>query len=359
MSSLDAPSDAGPVRAGEDLDWPTVEAHLRRSLPDLEGPMEVLQFPNGSANLTYFLRFGGRPLVLRRPPFGRLAPGAHDMAREHQVLSRLWQAYPAAPRALLYCDDEGVAGSRFFVMEYRSGVVIWDAIPASMAHHADVGRRVGMAVVATLADLHGVDPARCGLSGLGRPDGFVARQVSGWRKRWDLVAPEGGLPAMHEAAALLERTQPASQRIAVLHNDLKVDNCQFDPAVPDRVRSVFDWDMATLGDPLIDFGILLNYWPDPSDSGGDRGVYVDGMEHMGLPTQAEITVEYGRLTGLDLDGVVWYQAFACWKTAVVLQQLYDRYLRGETTDERMATRGARVAEVAERALRLLHTVPGA
>jgi aminoglycoside phosphotransferase (APT) family kinase protein len=347
------PPDAAPVRPGQDLDWPTIEAFLRRALPDLDGDLEVLQFPNGAANLTYLLRFGDRPLVLRRPPFGRLAPGAHDMAREHRVLSRLWRAYPAAPRAWLFCEDEAVAGSKFFVMEYRPGVVIWDAIPPSMTHHHDAGRRVGFAVVRTLAELHRVDPEACGLGDLGRPDGFVTRQVRGWRQRWDLVAPDGGLPAMHAAAERLQASQPAPQRVAILHNDLKIDNCQFDPADPDRVHSVFDWDMATLGDPLVDLGTLLNYWPDPADTDGDRGVYADGMESMGLPTRAEIIGEYATSSGLDLSGARWYEAFACWKTAVVLQQLFDRYRRGESTDVRMADRAARVGELADRTLRLL------
>ena len=352
MSEI-VPAEVAAVRPGEDLDWPTVEAYLREHVPELEGDFEVRQFPNGAANLTYFLQFGDRPLVLRRPPFGRLAPGAHDMAREHRVLSRLWRAYPAAPRALLFCEDEAVAGSKFFVMEYRPGVVIWDVIPPSMAHHADVGRRVGMAVIHTLADLHGVDPDSCDLSTLGKPDGFVARQVSGWRQRWELVAPDAGLAAMNEAAEQLEKSQPRSQRATILHNDLKLDNCQFDPEVPDQVHSVFDWDMATLGDPLVDFGTILNYWPDPSDGAGDKGVYHDGMATMGLPTHAEIIAEYAHVTGLDLSGAGWYQAFACWKTAVVLQQLYTRYVRGESTDPRMATRGERVGELAERTLRLL------
>lgn len=353
MSASEGPNDAAQVRAGQDLDWPSIETYLREKLPDLVGPMEVLQFPNGSANLTYYLRFGDEPLVLRRPPFGRLAPGAHDMAREHRVLSRLWRSYPPAPRAYLYCADESIAGSAFFVMEYRAGVVIWDRVPAGMAHYGDAGRRVGMAVVRAMADLHGVDPASCGLGDLGHADGFVSRQVEGWTARWKLVAADPAIPAMDQAAAVLARTRPASQRATILHNDLKVDNCQFDPGDPDRVRSVFDWDMATLGDPLIDFGILLNYWPDPSDCDGDKGVYNSGMEKMGLPTHAEITDEYARQTGMDLAGISWYQAFAAWKTAVVLQQLYDRYLRGETADERMASRGERVGELAERSLRLL------
>jgi aminoglycoside phosphotransferase (APT) family kinase protein len=345
--------DTAPVRAGEDLDWPRVADYLRAKLPGLDGNLEVRQFPNGSANLTYLLRFGGRPLVLRRPPFGRIAPGAHDMSREHRVLSRLWRAFAPAPRALLLCEDESVVGAKFFVMEFRSGVVIWDAIPGSMRHHSDVARRAGFAVVRALADLHQVDYARCGLEDLGRPDGFVARQVRGWRSRWDAVARGDAQPVMLEVADLLELTRPEPQCSAILHNDLKLDNCQFDPADPDRVHSVFDWDMATLGDPLVDVGTLLNYWPDPADAPGDRGMYPDGLDRMGLPTQAEISACYAEATGLDLAGIRWYQAFACWKTAIVLQQLYDRYLRGETADERMADRGDRVAELAARARRLL------
>jgi aminoglycoside phosphotransferase (APT) family kinase protein len=346
-------TDVAPVRPGEELDWARVAAFLRDRLPGLDGELSVLQFPNGSANLTYLLRFGDTPLVLRRPPFGRIAPGAHDMAREHKVLSRLWQAYPPAPRALLLCEDESVAGAKFFIMEFRAGVVIWDSIPESMRNHADAPRRVGFAVVRALADLHQVDYTRIGLADLGRPDGFVARQLRGWRSRWEAVASREATAAMNEVADVLEQTMPPPQRAAILHNDLKLDNCQFDPADPDAVRSVFDWDMATLGDPLVDVGTLLNYWPDPSDSPGDRGMYPEGQDGLGLPSQAEILAVYGAVTGLDLAGVRWYQAFASWKTAIVLQQLHDRYLRGETSDERMASRGERVTELAARARRLL------
>lgn len=349
-------AEVAPVRPGEGLDWPKVAAWLRERLPGLDGALEVLQFPNGSANLTYLLRFGGQPLVLRRPPFGRLAPGAHDMAREYQVLSQLWHAFPPAPRALLLCQDHSVIGASFFVMEFRSGVVIWDEVPEPMRRHADVARRAGLAVVRALADLHQVDYESCGLARLGRPDGFAARQVSGWRSRWEAVAPGArgdARPVMLEVAGMLERSLPRPQRPAILHNDIKLDNCQFDPADPDRVHSVFDWDMATLGDPLVDVGILLNYWPDPSDTPGDRGMYPDGQDRLGLPAHEEVLATYASATGLDLSGICWYQAFACWKTAIVLQQLHDRYLRGETSDERMATRGDRVAELAARAHRLL------
>jgi aminoglycoside phosphotransferase (APT) family kinase protein len=350
-SKSDEP-EASPVRPGEELDWAALEAYVKAALPHIRGPLEVLQFPKGSANLTYLVRFGDDRLVLRRPPFGRLAPGAHDMAREYKTLSRLWQGFAPAPRALAFCEEPAVLGSSFFIMEYREGVGIWDAIPESMTHHPDVGRRVGFAVVDALAALHSVDPEACGLGDLGRPEGFVARQVSGWRKRWELVSAPG-MSVMDRVGELLGQRIPASGRVAILHNDLKVDNCQFDPADPDRVKSVFDWDMATLGDPLIDLGILINYWPDPSDDGDDRGLYIDGMERMGLPTHAEVLDRYARQSGIDLSDVWWYVAFAAWKTAVVRQQLYDRYVRGETTDPRMAFQGERVLELGQRAERLL------
>jgi aminoglycoside phosphotransferase (APT) family kinase protein len=347
------PAEVAPVRPGEELDWPRAASFVREHLPGLDGELSVLQFPNGSANLTYLLRFGEVPLVLRRPPFGRIAPGAHDMVREYRVLSRLWEAFAPAPRALLLCEDESVIGARFFVMEFRPGVVIWDSIPPSMRCHADVGRRAGFAVVQALAQLHQVDYARIGLGDLGRPDGFVARQLSGWRSRWDAVASPAANAVMLEVAATLERTMPSPQRAAILHNDLKLDNCQFDPADPDHVHSVFDWDMATLGDPLVDLGTLLNYWPDPADTPSDRGRYRGGLEALGMPSRAEVQALYSEATGLDLSGIGWYHAFATWKTAVVMQQLYDRYRRGETSDERMASRGDQVPELAARARRLL------
>jgi aminoglycoside phosphotransferase (APT) family kinase protein len=348
------PPELAPVRPGEELDWGTLVPYLRRHIEGLSGEFSVLQFPNGSANLTYLLRFGDRPLVLRRPPFGQLAPGAHDMAREHRALSKLWQAFDRAPRSFLLCQDHSVIGADFFVMEYRTGEVIWGAVPPDMRHHRDVGRRIGFAVVEALAELHLVDPGACDLADLGRPEGFVARQVAGWRKRWELVATDENDELMVATGARLDETMPASSPTgSILHNDYKIDNCQFDPSDPDRVKSIFDWDMATLGDPLMDLGTLLNYWPDPGDTEDNRPIYPPGTDTLGLPTRAEVVERYGERTGFDLGQISWYEAFACFKTAVVLQQLYVRYLRGETGDERMGERGAWVRPIGSRALGIL------
>jgi aminoglycoside phosphotransferase (APT) family kinase protein len=347
------PPELAPVRPGEELDWAALAAHLREHVPELAGDFKVLQFPNGSANLTYLLDFGDRRVVLRRPPFGVLAPGAHDMRREYKALSRLWRYFDRAPRAFYLGEDHAVIGSDFLLVEYRSGAVIWGAVPPSMQVHADVGRRIGLAVVDAIAELHTVDPSACGLGDLGRPEGFVERQVAGWRKRWELAAPPAAEPLMTVVGDRLGEKQPRSGAAAVLHNDYKLDNCQFEPGNPDRVHSIFDWDMATLGDPLIDLGILLNYWPDPSDTPDDMPIYNPGMESIGLPTRVEVVERYASSTGFETSEVHWYEAFACWKTAVVLQQLHTRYLRGETSDERMATRGDAVSAQAGRAMTIL------
>ena len=344
------------VRAGEDLDWARIEAFLRAELPAdlaLEGGFTVLQFPNGSANLTYLIRFGDTELVLRRPPHGTLAPGAHDMRREYNVLSVLWQVFPRAPRAYVFCDDHAIAGADFFVMERRRGEVIRGVIPESMRDQPEVGRRLGFALVDAIAEFHLLDPDRVGLGTLGRPDGFVARQVAGWKKRWDLVADPRHDAAMQALHQRLERSMPAAQRVSFVHNDLKLDNCMFATGDPDQVISFFDWDMTTLGDPLVDIGTLLNYWPQSDDPPDSARLSHDGMQRMGLPTRAEIAERYGARSGLDVSVAPWYDAFAQWKTATVIRQLHHRWLVGESTDPRMETVADRLPALVAGATALL------
>ncbi len=350
-----APPEFATVRSGEDLDWKKIEAYLRANLSaelDIAGDFEVLQFPNGAANLTYLIRFGDRELVLRRPPFGTLAPGAHDMKREFKVLSRIWRTFDRAPRAYLFCEDPEIAGADFFVMERERGEVIRGVIPEAMREHSDVGRRIAFALVDAMADFHRLDPEACDLGDLGRPEGFVERQVRGWKKRWDLVAAPEHDEAMSEVHARLEASTPAPQRVSFVHNDLKLDNCMFDPSDPDRVIAIFDWDMTTLGDPLIDLGTLLNYWPEVEDGHTGR-IGHPGMEQMGLPKRAELIAHYGERAGLDVSQAKWYWAFGLWKTAVVGQQLYYRWAQGDSSDDRMRTMGDGVPLLSATAARLL------
>ena len=348
--------ETAPVRIGEDLNWESIEEFLRRELPnslDTSGVFMVRQFPNGAANLTYLISFGDTELVLRRPPFGTLAPGAHDMAREYKVLSRLWEIFPKAPRAYLFTEDQSIAGAEMFVMERREGEVIRGIIPPSMRHHVDLGQRLGFALTNAISEFHLLNPTDVGLEDLGKPDGFVERQVRGWKKRWDLVSDERYDQIMNDIHKKLSESLPIPQRVSFVHNDLKLDNCMFRPDHPDIVEAIFDWDMTTLGDPLIDLGTLLNYWPDPDDDPeAPRGGH-DGLGSVGLPRRSELIDHYAQVSGLDLSEIAWYEAFAQWKTATVLQQLHYRWKVGDSTDERMALIADALPRFTETASRLL------
>src|SRR4029450_9486949 len=292
--------------------------------------------PTAPATLPSLLRVGPRDLVLRRPPMGQIAPGAHDMRREYKVLSRLWRHFDRAPRAYAFCDDPAARGRSCVVMDRGRGEVVRTTIPAAMQGHREVGRRIAFALVDAMADLHRLDPTACDLGDLGRSAGFVERQLEGWAKRWQLARFEDSPPAVDALHARLARRLPRMSRVSIVHNDLKLDNCQFDPADPDRVLSIFDWDMTTLGDPLVDLGTLLNYWPDPADREGAGRAGRPGVTRRGLPPRAEIVARYAHSAGADVSAAWWWEAFALWKTVVVVQQLHRRWVRGESQDPRMA-----------------------
>lgn len=332
--------DRGPVRADGQLDWPVLERQLRSVLDLPAERMSVEQFLFGKANLTYLLRFGTTQVVLRRPPFGDLPPGAHDMFREFRVLSRVSEIYPRAPRALHYEPDESIIGAPFVLQEYREGVVIRGRIPDEFSSHPGAGRRLGLALVAAAADLHAIKVEGTALSDLGRPDGFLRRQVEGWQKRWRRVAANTSLGIVDELGAALHARIPPSQRTSVIHNDLQLGNCLFNPTSPDYVTTLVDWDMATLGDPLADFGTLLTYW---SMSGTD----------IPWPGSDEAIELYRERTNLELNHLPWYRAFAAWKMAVALSQLQYRYSTGESTDPRLSNLDDEVPFLTAQACELL------
>ena len=330
--------DHKPIRPGEELDWPRLETYLRAELPELtRGELAVSQFHGGHANLTYLLRFGERELVLRRPPFGKIAPGAHDMQREYRVLHGLSDHFAPAPAPYLSCTDHAIIGSDFIVMERRTGIVVRDRLPTEFADVDQVNQRLTDALMRVCADLHRVDAAAAKLQDLGKPDGFAQRQLRGWEKRWNLAKTQDN-PDMDRLMAALQEDVPVPQRVSIVHGDLKFDNCQFQPGNPDRVTSVFDWDMATLGDPLFDLAGLLSYWPE--DDPEDMPLV---LLHGDWPKKEYLKEKYAAYSGFDLARMGWYEAFGCYKSAVILQQLFARYAAGQTKDARMAKFGA-VAE---------------
>jgi aminoglycoside phosphotransferase (APT) family kinase protein len=313
--------------------WLSAQPRLPDTLPN------VLQFAGGKANLTYLLEFpDGQELVLRRPPLGPVAAGSHDMAREHLVLSKLWQAFDKAPRALAMCDDQSVIGAPFFVMERKPGIVIRDRVPARFGggEDAETNRKLSTVVIDTLVELHSVDAVACGLEGLGRPDGFLERQVGGWWDRWERARHEEN-PVADEVGAWLRANLPPSGPPTLLHNDWRLDNMAVSPDDPARCVAVYDWDMATRGDPLADLGTLMASW---YETGEERSTLAPmPTTAPGWMGRAEALERYGTLSGRDLADIDWYVVFGTWKLGVVLQQIYIRWLRGQTEDARFEPLG--------------------
>ena len=345
------PSELIDVRPDEGLDLGRLEPWLRAQLPAADGALTVRQFGGGHANLTYLVRFGDREYVLRRPPLGLLAPTAHDMRREHRVLARLGARYPLAPTSYALCDDPAVIGADFHVMERRHGFVIRRGLPPDVAADAALARRLGQTLVDSLAALHRVEPRAVGLDDLGRPDGYVTRQLAGWTARW--AATGRDLPAVDRLAAWLRRGLPPQQAATLVHNDYQIENVLVDAADPATAVAVLDWDMCTRGDPLMDLGYLLNCWNDPDDDPSWRGLSPSPGCAPGLPTRRELVERYARSTGFDVEHAHWYHVFGVFKLAVVLEQIHVRFRRGQTRDARFAALGERVQRLAAKGLALL------
>jgi len=351
-------TDARPVRATEQLDWPRVAQYLRAHLRpgevpglDLSREMVVEQFQGGHSNLTYLLRFGEAEIVLRRPPLGPVPPTAHDMAREHRWLTAMNPVFPLAPQPYLLCDDTSIAGSIFYLMERRHGVVIRTEEPPELADHPAERRRVSIACIDTLAALHAIDIERAGLSHLGKPAGFVERQVRGWTDRWHRSKIDP-LPEMEALADWLLANRPADPvRPSVVHGDFKLDNVMLDATDLGHPVAVFDWEMSALGDPLIDLGILLAYWTHAKPVSGQDAL-TSVTDRPGWFSRDAIVERYATHTGRDLSRLRFYEAFALYKIAVVIQQIFFRYRRGQTDDPRFANFGERVTRLAQKAVEL-------
>ncbi len=337
-----SPADVIDVRPDERFDEARVAAYLRGKLPGSERPLAVRQFGGGHANLTYQLRFGDGDdaveYVLRRPPLGPVAPGSHDMSREHRVLSVLWKAFPLAPRSFLFCDDTAILGAPFFVMERRHGIVVRGAIPPEFGGGSDpeANRKLAQVVVDVLAAFHAVEPAKAELGDLGRPEGFLARQVKGWTERFERARVDA-FPLADELQHWLLDNLPASPAPTLLHNDWRLDNMAVAADDPGRCVAVYDWDMCTRGDPLCDLGTVLAVWYDPDEIPAS----LNPMPTLspGFLRRADAAQRYGEQSGRDLAQLPYYLVFGTFKMAVVLQQIFFRFHHGQTKDQRFAGMG--------------------
>jgi aminoglycoside phosphotransferase (APT) family kinase protein len=328
---IDAPRD---VRSGEELDLARLGEWLRGQQL-LHHPLSLEQFPRGHSNLTYLLRLGGRELILRRPPFGSTVKTAHDMGREARILEKLNPAFPLAPRVVARCDDAAVLGAPFYLMEPIRGVILRRA-SGPPEFTAEQMSALCDSFVCTLATLHGIDWRTAGLEG--KPEGFARRQVEGWTKRWQDAKTEE-IPDLDAVARWLGERIPATGGEAFIHNDYKFDNLVISPDEPSRIIGVLDWEMATAGDPLMDLGTALGYWVEETDAEPLKAFSFGPTFAPGAYTRARLVDEYARLTGREVSGILFYSVFALFKIAVILQQIFKRYVEGKTHDERFAALG--------------------
>ena len=337
---------ASEVRPGEEIDIHAVAAFLKEQIPDLEGEMTLSQFPSGFSNLTYEIRAGSRRMVLRRPPIGAKVDKGHDMGREYNVLKRLYPVFPQCPRPLAFCNDPERIGAPFFVMEKLSGIILRKDLPRDLAFSGAQAGALCENLTDMLVKIHSIDMAATGLSALGKPQGYVARQVAGWSGRYRRARTPDAPDGEAVMAWLAEKQPRDTDRPAMVHNDYKMDNLVLDPDRPEKIIGILDWEMATYGDPLMDLGNSLAYWVEAGDPQEMQAMRTMPTNIPGALTRNRIIDRYGEKTGRDVSGFDFYYCFGLFRLAVIAQQIYNRYVNGLTRNKRFAMliHGVRVLE---------------
>jgi aminoglycoside phosphotransferase (APT) family kinase protein len=329
------------VRPGEELDAANLEPFLRSHFPHATGPMRVEQFPSGHSNLTYSVCLGEQRLVLRRPPFGSKVKSAHDMGREYRVLSKLHSVYAPAPEVLLFCDDLAILGAPFYVMNPIRGIILRRDPPPGLDFTPATARRLSESFVDNLALLHGLDYQAIGLGDLGKPEGYLERQVRGWTDRY-AGSQTHDYQEVRAITEWMAQNMPPSGDAALIHNDYKYDNTVLDADEVTKIIGLLDWEMSTIGDPLTDLGTTLAYWIEATDPEEVQPHRSGPTTFPGSLTRVQIVERYSQKTGRDVSRIAFYLAFARFKIAVIVQQIYFRFHQGLTKDQRFASMPARI-----------------
>lgn len=350
---MDVKDKAVDVRQGESLDTEKVGAYLRDKIPGLEGEMTVGQFPSGFSNLTYLINVGSREMVLRRPPFGKKAKTAHDMGREYRMLKSLRPYFSYCPEPLLFCEDQEIMGCDFYVMERIPGIILRKEFPKGLDLSPSDNRRLCESLVEIHAKLHRLDYKSIGLGDFGNPTGYVKRQIEGWSRRFrDARTPD--VPDFEGIMKWLADKMPKdSDCPGIIHNDYKFDNVVLSESNPLEIIGVLDWEMATIGDPLMDLGSSMAYWVNHDDLENLQAIRQMPTNKPGMMTRKEIVEYYGQLTGIDVSGFDYYYCFGLFRLAVIAQQIYYRYYNGQTQDPRFKMLGFVVAILEEAAMKLI------
>ncbi len=337
---IDQPTN---IRKGEELNVDQLTSYLATVQPEWAKDIEVRQFPSGFSNLTYWVRAGEEEMVLRRPPHGASAKGGHDMHREFSVLQKIRKIFSKVPEVFHYCDDESVIGAPFYLMERVAGVILRpDATGAFPALAPAAFQTTSEALIDTLVELHGADYEAVGLGDFGRPEGYTERQVKGWTKRY-VAAKTDEVKAIEMVIKWLNERIPAHSGATIIHNDYKYDNVVFQPNQWSEVTAVLDWEMATLGDPLMDLGTTLAYWVTAEDPPTEQQMTRIVSFLPGNPNRTALLELYAKKSGRDIGDFIFYYVFGLFKISVIVQQIYYRYVNGYTADPRFA----RLNEMAE------------
>jgi aminoglycoside phosphotransferase (APT) family kinase protein len=335
----------------KNINWSRIEEYLRTelNLMDEAGELEVRPFTSGYSNLTYLVRIGQWEGVLRRPPFGELPAKAHDMKREYNLLKRIYSVYPKAPKPLLYCEDPNIMDKHFYVMELKKGVVLDEDLPDDW-NTTQIKQQISKAFIQELVDLHNIDVYKNNLDSLGKPEGFLKRQVNGWIQRYRQSKTDD-LPFVEKLENWLIDNIPNSTDVTIIHNDFKLNNIMFNPENPNQIIAVLDWEMSTIGDPLLDLAISLAYW---TEEGDEETGLTAVTNQPGFLTRRELAILYAETSGRDISNLNYYLSFAFYKIAVVLQQIYYRYKSGEVDDERFANLNVGIRNLMLQAEKAMH-----
>ncbi len=324
---------AQDIRKGEELNLSRLRNYLGEHLTGFSGQLEVSQFPSGFSNLTYLVKSGDKEYVLRRPPFGANIKGGHDMDREFKVLSLLKPVYPKVPTPMLHCLDESVLGAEFYVMERVRGVILRGRPHKDIDLSPALMKSISAACIDNLANLHTMDLKASGLEGFGKPEGYTQRQVEGWVKRY-YQAETDTLDSMNQVADWLQINIPEQKHISFIHNDYKYDNLVLNPDHLSEITAVLDWEMSTVGNPLMDLGTSLAYWAQADDADALKPFSLTWLP--GNLNREEFANRYAEKTGFDMTDQVFYYVFGAFKIGVIIQQIYARYKKGVTQDPRFA-----------------------
>lgn len=329
---------ANPTRKGEELDATALQNYIRAQLPAYQGELEIQQFPGGASNLTYLLKIGDQSLVLRRPPFGPKIKSAHDMGREYGIFSKLIGHYPKVPKPLLFCEDESIIGREFYIMERLEGVILRATMPKEMYPTPVLMSGIADSLIQTFVELHAVDYQAAGLGDLGKPEGYNERQVKGWSKRYLRAQTDEIKEFDFVRKWLVDNLLPESDA-ALIHNDYKYDNVILDNKDWTKIIGILDWEMSTLGDPLMDLGTSICYWTNRNDPDWAKQIGLSPTIIEGNPTRSEVAKRYSELSGRDISNIVYYYVFGLFKIAVVVQQIYKRYVTGFSSNPKFANMG--------------------